>query len=460
MVGMVVLAKTVVAPIVDKEVTARELSRNVAADACADQVPRSVRYGLHYYLGRPLGDCWQMPGATPVLPAAAPRPRLARYSITHSQPVPLTGRLLVFASNQAPDGDIVLPIENEPNRVWIASREVLQWPAGQPVVLDPMVSAFPGPVTATDPARFYFTVVFDPDYDFPYAGLSAQDLRSDLVTIDHFDPKADRVHGFALTRASGVPPLPHATVEVPSKLLSRFHHRPVVLRADVVPGTSGERVLVMHGFGETFAASHLRTLLTAQKQRPTLIFLHAAHRFGHHAFADSDVNGPWGRAMVEELLPALGPGPAPHLLGEGLGGWGVVHLQQSYPDRFGEAWALRPDPVDFRNFFGIDLTKAPRNMYKDEGGKMRPFAHGWTLESTAVRESVLGPDGGQWESWESIFGPRTSEGINRELFSRESGDVDELVLRAWLRYDLARKPWPPRTRIISESELAGILQLK
>jgi pimeloyl-ACP methyl ester carboxylesterase len=247
---------------------------------------------------------------------------------------------------------------------------------------------------------------------------------------------------------------------VPSALLSRFFHTPVVLRADVVPGRTSERVLVLHGFGESRARSHLRSLTAGGKAAPTLIFLDCMYRFGHHAFADSDVNGPWTRALLEELLPALGPGAPPHLLGEGLGGWSAYYLKQRHPERFGQVWALRPDPLDFRNFFGIDLTANPSNIYRDGKGTPREFVPEWTIAASALRENVLGPDGGRWESWEAIFGPRTSEGISRELFSREDGSVDPAVVTAWLRYNLAGRGVPAGARTISEAELPGILQWK
>jgi pimeloyl-ACP methyl ester carboxylesterase len=217
-------------------------------------------------------------------------------------------------------------------------------------------------------------------------------------------------------------------------------------------------VLVLHAFGETFARSHLRSTLTGPS--PTLIYLHCVDQFGHHAWADSDVNGPWTRALLEELLPALGPGPAPGLLGEGLGGWAAVRLKQLHPERFGATWAWRPDPLDFRNFFGVDLTREIGSFYRDEKGQRRPFVPEWSIASSALRENVLGPDGGRWESWEAIFGPRTSEGISRELFGREDGVVDKRVVAAWLRYNLAARPMPPGVRIISEAELPAILQLK
>lgn len=461
--GMCVLVaglKLFVAPVLDPKVTARAMSRDVPADACAENVPRDMRYGLHYYAGRPLGDCWQMHGATAVPAGALPPVRHGRYSITHNQAGPLTGRLLVFATQFPVEGDAVLPSDTEPNRVWMTSREVLQWPAGVPVTLDPAGAAFPGPITSSGGGRFHFMAVFDAEYDFPYYGLTARDLRSDLVTMDDFDPAADRVYPFRLSRLSRVPALPAAGLTVPSALLSRFHHRPVTLQADVVPGTGPGRVLVLHAFGESFHSSRLRTLLTGFAERPTFIFLHCADRFGHHAFTDSEVNGPWARALLEELLPRLGPGPAPDVLGDGFGGWAAVHLKQTYPDRFGKVWAVRPDPLDFRDFFGIDLTKGPVNMYFDPAGKPRPFIPGWRITWYALRETVLGPDSGRWESWEAVFGPRTSEGISRELFGRDDGSMDPVVQAAWQRYDLAKRPWPPATHVISEAELAGSLQLK
>ncbi len=460
MAALVMMLKLVAAPLLDAKFTARELSRQVTADACAEGVPRGLRYGLHYYARRPIGDCWQMPGATPVPAGAIPAPRHARFSITHSQPAPLTGRLLVFATFHKPEGDLVLPVENEPNRVWIAAREVLHWPAGQPVTLDPMAAAFPGPLTSTHAQPFWFTVIFDPDYNFPYDGLSPRDLRGELVHIDPFDPAADRVHPLSLPRPAAVPAPPRATVEVPSALLSRFHHRPVTLRADVLRGNAPGRVLVFHAFGERFHSNRLRRELTAAPNRPTLIFLDCVERFGHHAFADSPVNGPWDRALLEELLPALGPGPAPDLLGDGFGAWAAVRLKQDHPATFGRAWALDPGRLVFRDFFGIGLSARPQYLFVDPRGARRPFTGDWTIASHALRETVLGPDGGRWESWESVFGPRTSEGISRELFARDNGDVDPAVLDAWLERDLARRPWPPATRKITAADLPAILQSK
>jgi len=131
-----------------------------------------------------------------------------------------------------------------------------------------------------------------------------------------------------------------------------------------------------------------------------------------------------------------------------LGGWGAVYLKQRYPDIFGDAYALRPDPLNFANFLGMDLTGGLQKLNSNV-----EFA-------LALKETVLAASGGRWNSWESVFGPRTSEHVARQLFDRGDGSIDPAVREAWLRYNLAARPWPARTRVVTEAELAASLQLK
>ena len=151
------------------------------------------------------------------------------------------------------------------------------------------------------------------------------------------------------------------------------------------------------------------------------------------------MNGPWTRALIEELLPKL-PGSGKFgLIGEGAGAYGAVRLQQLHPELFDRAETVNPDPLDFRNFFGIDLTKPVKNFYWDETKRRRPFDAVFPIEESALRETVIGAEGGRWESWEAVFGPRTSEGISRQLFARDTGEVDPLVLEHWRKYSLQSK---------------------
>ena len=79
-------------------------------------------------------------------------------------------------------------------------------------------------------------------------------------------------------------------------------------------------------------------------------------------FADSVNNGPWGLALVTEVIPALearyrmDARPSGRFLtGHSSGGWFALWAIVRYPALFGGSWPTSPDPVDFRNFLGVDL---------------------------------------------------------------------------------------------------------
>src|SRR6185295_12420487 len=69
-------------------------------------------------------------------------------------------------------------------------------------------------------------------------------------------------------------------------------------------------------------------------------------RGGHHLFVDSETNGPYGRALTEELIPhieknfrGLGTAAGRFVTGHSSGGWASLWLQATYPDFFGGCWA-------------------------------------------------------------------------------------------------------------------------
>ena len=77
---------------------------------------------------------------------------------------------------------------------------------------------------------------------------------------------------------------------------------------------------------------------------------------------NSAANGPYGDAIMRELLPyleqkyrAIGQGWARFAYGGSTGGWEALAVQLFYPDDFNGVWAACPDPVDFRQYTNIDL---------------------------------------------------------------------------------------------------------
>src|SRR5262249_7109874 len=142
------------------------------------------------------------------------------------------------------------------------------------------------------------------------------------------------------------------------------------------------------------------------------VVLDPSCRLGHHVFADSENNGPCGQALIEELIPhiekeyrGLGLPVGRFVTGHSSGGWSSLWLQVTYPDFFGGVWSTAPDPVDFRDFQRIDLTRPGANLFTDAKGQSRPIARKdrkavLSFKEFSDMEVVMG-HGGQLASFEA-----------------------------------------------------------
>lgn len=220
-------------------------------------------------------------------------------------------------------------------------------------------------------------------------------------------------------------------------------------------------IYVVHAFGGSDRIGFDTMLRWQRAQRALhaefiIVFLDANLDGGHHVFADSQNYGPWGTALVNEFIPAterhfrtLADANSRFLSGHSSGGWSTLWLQVSHPDVFGGVWSISPDPVDFRDFTGPDLTlSAPGNFYHDAGGHpyMIEREHGHDskeLRWLATRE----PWGvAQFDSFDEVFSPRGSDGKPKQLFDRHTGVIDETVAKYWeLHWDIDHRlldRWP------------------
>jgi S-formylglutathione hydrolase FrmB len=260
---------------------------------------------------------------------------------------------------------------------------------------------------------------------------------------------------------------------VPSPLLTRFYGREIVLHAAVnLPAsyaTSPDKHYPVLFDIPSFGGSHHfpRSIKTTNDRDVEFIEvdLDATCPLGHHVYADSDNNGPYGTALVQELIPALDaqfrtvPRPqARFLTGVSSGGWSSLWVQVTHPDDFNGTWSCSPDPVDFRDFQRINLYDANQNMYHDQQGNRRPITSTntmWFDELTHL-ETVLG-DGGQLHSFEAVFSAKGPDGKPCRLWNRESGAIDQVVVRQWERFDInkhLRRNWSEL-----ESKLRGKLSI-
>ena len=253
-----------------------------------------------------------------------------------------------------------------------------------------------------------------------------------------------------------------------SELLTAFWGRDMSVRASVVlppDRREGERLPVcysIHGFGGSHrsgirrAAELAEAMATGKQPRLCLVYLDAQFPLGHHEFADSVNNGPWGKALTSEFVPALeqhfavgGDAGARFLTGHSSGGWSSLWLQVTYPEFFGGTWSTAPDSVDFRDFTGIDVYRFA-NAYTDPDGKPIPLVRRngeWaqTIQEFVEKELARKDHGGQFMSFNAVFSPRGEDGRPMPLFDVKTGAIDRFVAETWKRYDIGhqlRTNWP------------------
>jgi hypothetical protein len=338
-------------------------------------------------------------------------------------------------------------------------KDVRGWKPGEPLVLDRTCVGYP--VTMDRIARGTWTVQAVMDLRPDHVNFSTAPGNVYAVARRELDPAASGPVALALDRIYEPPVFKETDrvklVEIESRLLTAFHGRPTRLRAGVVLPASyakGEKrypvVYEIPGFSGTHRMAHQRVNrgVTDRDGVEVLhVVLDATCHHGHHVFADSATNGPAGRALVEELIPAIerrfravGRPAARLVTGHSSGGWSSLWLQVNYPDFFGGCWSTAPDPVDFRDFQRINLYRPGENMFTDRDGNKRPLARRGKEPALWYRafsdmEEVMG-HGGQLGSFEAVFGERGADGRPRRLFDRRTGAIDPAVAKGWERYDI------------------------
>jgi hypothetical protein len=187
-------------------------------------------------------------------------------------------------------------------------------------------------------------------------------------------------------------------------------------------------------------------------------FLHPTPYFDDSYAVNSANNGPYGDAIMTELIPyiethfrIIQKPYARVLSGGSTGGWESLALQVQHPKFFGGAWVYYPDPIDFRQWALVDIYR-DNNAFSMPGAKWivpdRPMmrsSDGQVLITERQQghlESVLGSRGRsaeQQEVWEAVYGPVGPDGYPVPLWDKQTGRIDHTVA-AYMRdhgYDLS-----------------------
>jgi Putative esterase len=184
-----------------------------------------------------------------------------------------------------------------------------------------------------------------------------------------------------------------------------------------------------------------------------ITFQHPTPYFDDSYAVNSANNGPYGDAIMQELIPYLeshyriiAKPYARVLSGGSTGGWESLALQLYHPDFFGGTWTLYPDPIDFHHYGEVDAyadTNAfimgatplfttrsewlnpPRYFARGIGGQaVQSMAQLSRLEDVKASNGLAAE---QLEIWEAVYGPVGADGYTKPLWDKRTGHIDHEV---------------------------------
>jgi len=260
-------------------------------------------------------------------------------------------------------------------------------------------------------------------------------------------------------------------VDIRSDTLSSWWDKPVQLKASVllpsgyfdnpekhypvrynIAGYGGRYNRVNHQVRENSKFS--QWWFSGEAPQVINVYLDGEGPFGDPYQVDSENNGPYGYALINELIPYIedryrGVGTAESRFVDGCstGGWVSLALQIYYPDFFNGAFSYSPDAVEFENYQTINIYK-DKNAFYNEWGNPRPVARDITgdpiilmrqfieLENVQGSSNTYLNSGQQIGSHTAVYSPMAENGLPAPLFDPITGEIDQDVAEYWKKYDL------------------------
>lgn len=421
-------------------------------------------------------------------------------AMAHSKPI--TGRAYVMLSDEQ-EPEPRLQVGSWGSHPPFFGVDVSRLQPGQPAVIDGTTLGFPTRSLRDVPAGDYYVQALVN----VYSEFHRSDGHTIWAHMDQWEgqqfnsapgnlySKVERVHldparGFEvkLSLTQVIPPVkvPEDTawvkrIKIPSKLLNKFWGRPIYLGAVILlPKGYGSHpdsyypVIYEQGhFGmdPAFRFSTSDRDVSGRVQNifrsynietghqfydawnsndfPRVIavtFQHPTPFFDDSYAVNSANNGPYGDALLTELIPyvethfrIIRKPYARALTGGSTGGWESLALQVFHPEFFGCTWTLYPDPVGFTHdqliniysddnaFFapGRPWLRAVRPLSRETDGQVTT-----TVQQESQLEDVLGShgrSGQQLEAWEAVYGPVGADGYPKPLWDKRTGKIDHAV---------------------------------
>ncbi len=407
---------------------------------------------------------------------------------------PITGRVYVIISRNESD-DLLKDIGNWEQETSFFGADVSALAPGSAAIIDADTPGYPLKSLREIPAGDYYvqalvnvyTQFHRSDGHTIWAHMdqwegqkfneSPGNLYSTVQKV-HLDPATGYDVHLQAERVIPAIKMPHDTqwvkhIKVQSKLLSAFWGQPIFLGATVLlpkdydkhpeahypviyqqghfglkpplyiepepPGNDSKRRTMGYAAFQAWSGDNFPRMIAVTFQHPTPYF--------DDSYAvNSANNGPYGDALMQELIPYLEEHfrmirqPwARVLTGGSTGGWESLALELYHPDFFGGTWTGFPDPIDFRHYQLTDIY-SDANAFEVPGfewvARERPLmrtSEGQVIETVrqmSQLEEVLGShgrSGQQLEAWEAVYGPVGADGYPEPLWDKRTGIINHKV---------------------------------
>ena len=294
------------------------------------------------------------------------------------------------------------------------------------------------------------------------------------VTIDAAAPKSTVID---LVCDQVIPPIPAQPdtdyvkhIKFKSEILSTWWGQPIYLGATVLLPKDYDRhpevkypVNYSQGHFSTrppggFGGGGAFDKMWLAEDMPRFLYVtfqHPSPYYDDSYAVNSENNGPYGDAIVSELIKAveeqfrvIREPWARKLSGGSTGGWEALALQIFHPDFFGGTWASCPDSIDFRYHQIVNIYDDENAYFKDTGwmkverpNTRRPDGNITSMMKDENRFELVQGDhsrsGGQWDIWEVTYGPVGPDGYPKRIWEKKGGAIDKSVAAYWKEhYDL------------------------
>jgi len=326
------------------------------------------------------------------------------------------------------------------------------------VVFDDKALSFPVNLSDIERGEYYAQVVWDRNLGGRNIGNSEGNMYSEPIKIKI---TKNYTESFSiLCKQKIITPLFKETeyikeLKAPSTLLTKFYKREVTVDAAIIlpkeyykePNRRFPVHFIVSGFGGDYHeySGQEQMSIPLDTTACITVFLDGNCPTGHSTYANSDNNGPWGDALVNEFIPQLEKiyrcDGARLLSGHSSGGWTVLWLQVNYPSTFAGCWSSSPDPVDFRNFQKVNLY-TDKNMFYDNENELRVDASvagiiPWIYLRDDYRIENVIYRGEQYASWNAVWGKKANDGSPEKICSMKTGEIDGMVVEHWKAYDIS-----------------------